>query len=390
MGKVRNGPARGRPVHFGFTGGGLPLPRFLSRFLIVAAALATALPPATALAQSGKPRTRLEKILAIPRFREELRLIVDGLAQYAESRNPRFLLVGRMPLGLMATSSWEQQRETLVDPTALDRDPVPDSAPGAPFRRILHDLDAVALDDANCPKPPPKPDAPKPTRAEEMKTQAFAQRIAAVRAAGTPVLSLDSCAATDPFAAARRGAKAKTLSIAAIGTPDAPKRLVKGRPPFENSTNVDNLGDVKNGIWLRGPRAYPSKDDWVMALGESNADLVIVDAFYAADKPLTKEDVRGLKYKHLGARRLLLAEVDLTAARDDRYYWKRGWKVGDPAFLREPLPGMASGILVDYWMPEWKEILGAYFKGLMDLGFDGVLLEGLNAADRLEYEVFLE
>jgi len=366
------------------------LPRIFPRIVCILAALAAALPASEAAAQSRRPLTRLEKLMAIPRFREELRLLVDGLAQYAESRDPRFILVGRMPLGLMATSPWEQQRESLVDPASLDRDPVPDSAAGAPFRRILRDLDAVALDGANCPKPPPKPDAPKPTRAEELKAQAISQRIAAIRAAGTRVVSLDPCAAADPFATAKRGAKDKTLSIAAIGTPDAPQRLPKGRPPFENPANIDNLGDVKNGIWMRGPRAYASKDDWLMALGESNADLVIVDAFYAADKPLTRTDVRGLKYKRLGARRLLLAEIDLSAARDDRYYWKREWRVGNPAFLREPLPGMPSGILVNYWMPEWKEILGAYFKGLMDLGFDGVLLDGLNAADRLEYEVFLE
>lgn len=366
------------------------MPRILPRIVCILAALAAALPATEAAAQIRKPLSRMEKLMAIPRFREELRLIVDGLAQYAESRNPRFVLIGRMPLGLMATSPWEEQRESLIDPAALDREPVPDSAPGAPFRRILHDLDAVALDGVNCPKPPPAPDARKPTRAEELKAQAIEQRIAAVRAAGMRVISLDPCAAAEPFAAAKRGLKEKTLSIAAIGTPDAPKRLPKGRPPFENAANVDNMGDVKNGLWMRGPRAYASKEDWLMALAESNADLLIVDSFYAADKPLTRDDVRALKYKHLGARRLLLAEMNLSTARDDRYYWKRGWKVGDPLFLREPLPGMPSGILVNYWMPEWKEILGAYFKGLMDLGFDGVLLDGLNAPDRLEYEVILE
>jgi len=47
-------------------------------------------------------------------------------------------------------------------------------------------------------------------------------------------------------------------------------------------------------------------------------------------------------------------------------------------------------VLVNYWLPEWKKILGDYFVGLMDLGFDGVLIDGLNAADRFEYELILE
>ncbi|MBN2751629.1 MAG: hypothetical protein JXQ84_02870, partial [Rhodospirillaceae bacterium] len=41
-----------------------------------------------------------EALLAIPRFREELRQLLDGLAQYAESRDSHFVFIGRAPLGL--------------------------------------------------------------------------------------------------------------------------------------------------------------------------------------------------------------------------------------------------------------------------------------------------
>ncbi len=114
-------------------------------------------------------------------------------------------------------------------------------------------------------------------------------------------------------------------------------------------------------------------------MGKNNADLVIVDAFYKADQPLTKAEVNALKHKFMGARRLVLAEIDLSVARDDRFYWKSEWRVGEPAFLREPQPGIPTGILVNYWDPAWKEILGTHFKGLMDLGFDGVMIDDMNA-----------
>jgi len=331
------------------------------------------------------------KAVDIPNFREELRLLVDGLAQYAESRDPNFLLIGRMPLGLMATSDWERQREAILDPASLDREPVPDDAPGGPFRRILRDFDAIAFDDLNCPPPPPRPDARRSTRAEEQRAARNASLTEAIRASGAPVLSVDTCSPpVSAFDLAKKGRAGKSLSVVAVGTPEAPKRLPAGRPPFENPANVDSLTGVKNALWLRSPRAYASKEEWLLAMGKTNADMVVVDAFYKADQPLTKAEVAALKYKFMGARRLVLAQIDLTAARDDRFYWKRDWKVGEPPFLREAQPGTPDGILVNYWDPAWKEILGVHFKGLMDLGFDGVLIEGLSAADRPEHEIILE
>jgi len=365
------------------------------RFPIAALALALALAPGLAVAQDARflvppaPDAKPPKPQEVPPFREDLRALVDGLAQYAEARDPKFLFVGREPLGLMATSSWEAQRAALLDPKAEDREPIPDTAPGAPFRRILRDLDAVALDGLNCPKPKPKPGEPPPTSAEQKAEAAREARIKAIKAAGTPVLSLDACAVSH-YELARKGRAAHALSVAVIGRPDAPKPLPAERPPYENSDGVATLADVKNAYWLRSPRAYGSKSEWLAAVAKSNADLVVVDSFYAADQPLTKADVASMKYKFMGPRRLVLAEIDLTAARDDRYYWKREWRIGETPILREPMSGHANGVLTNYWLQEWKDILGAYFVGLMDLGFDGVLLDGLGAADRLEYEVILE
>jgi hypothetical protein len=382
----------------------LPLPRSRFRLPCAALALAAALAAFPARAEVrvdgriiqdawGVPHVgnKPPKTRDIPNFREELRLLVDGLAQYAETRDSRFILIGRMPLGLMATSDWERQREALLDPASLDRELIPDDAPGGPFRRVLRDFDAIAFDDVNCPVPPPKPDARRPTLAEERRAAQLITLTAAIHTSGKPVLSLDACSPPiSAFDLAKKSRGTKSLSVVAVGTPEAPKRLPTGRPPFENPANVDSLSGVRNAIWLRSPRAYAAKEDWLLAMGKSNADMVIVDAFYAADQPLSKAEVEAIKYKFMGARRLVLAEIDLTAARDDRFYWKREWKVGEPPFLREPQPGIPTGILVNYWDPAWKEILGLHFKGLMDLGFDGVLIDGLSAADRPEHEIILE
>lgn len=357
--------------------------------------LGSAMPAAAQVFVDGRlltppsPDAKPLKATEMPRFRDDLRGLVEGLAQYAEARDPKFILIGREPLGLMETSAWETQLNSLLDKTYLDRDPVPDDAPGGPFRRILKDFDAVALDDVNCPKPKPAPDAKPPTQAELKKAEDRDKRIAAIRKLGTPILSLDACTVS-PYDLARKGRRGHALSVFAVGSPDAPKTLPRQRPPFENSDAVNTLADVRNAYWLRSPRGYGAKAEWLEAMTKSNADLLIVGAFYTADKPLTKADVHAMQYKFMGPRRLVLAEINLTTARDDRFYWKREWRIGETPFLREALPNPADGVLVNYWLPEWKKILGDYFVGLMDLGFDGVLIDGLNAADRFEYELILE
>ena len=163
------------------------------------------------------PDAKPLKATEMPRFRDALRGLVEGLTQYAEARNPKFILIGREPLGLMETSSWEIQINSLLDKHYLDRDPVPDDAPGGPFRRILRDFEAVALDDVNCPKPKPAPDAKPPTKAEEKKAEGRTKRIAAIRRLGTPIVSLDTCALS-PFDLARKGRRDHALSILGVGS----------------------------------------------------------------------------------------------------------------------------------------------------------------------------
>ena len=78
-------------------------------------------------------------------------------------------------------------------------------------------------------------------------------------------------------------------------------------------------------------RPYGSRGEWLLAAGSTNYDIVVVDAFYNGTEPLSTEEVHGLKFKELGARRLVLAWLDISHASDDRLYWEREWGVGDPS-----------------------------------------------------------
>lgn len=79
-----------------------------------------------------------------------------------------------------------------------------------------------------------------------------------------------------------------------------------------------------------------------------------------------------------------MARMNIAYARDTDYYWKESWKVGDPDWLAMPILSTPGTFRVNYWAKGWQTILGKTFAGLLDLGFDGVVLEGVEVYKDLE------
>ena len=101
--------------------------------------------------------------------------------------------------------------------------------------------------------------------------------------------------------------------------------------------------------------------------------------------------VQTLKTTSTGARRLVLAYVDIGQAESWRTYWKKHWvaptfkKRGKPGFLVTPDPDGWEGCYpVAYWDQRWKDIwVGAdgIISKLAKLGYDGVYMDWVEAYD---------
>src|SRR5262249_39984323 len=105
---------------------------------------------------------------------------------------------------------------------------------------------------------------------------------------------------------------------------------------------------------------------------------------------ITVDELRSLKFKKLGADRLVLGVLPVALARDTRFYWKPDWKPGNPSFLGSSAPGDASQSIVNSWDGKWKEIIGGYMKGMVDLGADGVVLDQIEGYRYFEERMPLE
>lgn len=390
----------------------------VTSLLAVVLALAVAT-PATAL---EKPKGWEPPPPAqVPNFRADMREVVVTLANYAKGRKRDFIVLVHNGVELAVKGRREVTWEELRDPDgrAFEKR-LPE---GAVYRPYVRNIDGVILDGLFCGpdafgKPLAKameerkaqdrqsledkakgiqrPAVPSEfgpfsidpqeelRRATEIRRKAEREErqrrtlyaIQAMQEEGRRVLSMETCKAQKDVSAAYDASdRDRVLSYAGTG----PVTLVpKGHPRAENANPVSTVTAARNWLPMLRGDAYGSKAEWVQALRQSNEDLLVVDVAHRGDSPLNREDVAKLKFKELGSPRLVLAVLPVGKAFDWRWYWKTGWEAGNPPFLFAPdteHPGSFVTVVAD---PQWRELLGKYLTGILDMGFDGVVLDDVD------------
>ena len=390
----------------------------MKRLSVLALAVLVAAAPAGAL---DKPRDwQPPPPESVPNHREQWRSVIVELGRYAKARKKDFVVLVRGGVELVVKGEREAEWDEVQDPNGRffeKRHPL-----GQPFRAYVHAIDGMIVDDLYCGpeafgKPldqaikdrrdfdrvladerargihrPALPEAIGPfsidpaeeiRRAAEVKRQAdkierqrrILYAVDAMRQAGRRILSLESCKnAKDVQAAYRDGVRDRVLTYAHTGD-DGLARVPTSRPWGESAEPVPTLNPARN--WLPVLRAdqFGSKAEWVGALERTNHDVLLVDVAYRGIDGLTFADTLKLKYKTLGARRLVFAVLPLGRAYDWRWYWKPDWRTGEPRFLFAPDESDPGSYVVDLADPKWKELLGKTLAGIVDAGFDGVVLD---------------
>jgi endo-alpha-1,4-polygalactosaminidase (GH114 family) len=160
-------------------------------------------------------------------------------------------------------------------------------------------------------------------------------------------------------------------------------RIPPGRPLNENPRAITGLNHVRNFLMLTDTSAWDTQEEFALAVANTNYDAVVIDVFHRGRTPMTTRTIESLKYKKLGARRLVLAYMNIGEAESYRYYWKPGWREGAPAFITAPTNGNPDKYTVQYWDPAWRDVIlgntNSYLYGIIKQGFDGVVLDGVEA-----------
>ncbi|MGB0695599.1 MAG: alpha-1,4-polygalactosaminidase [Rhodospirillaceae bacterium] len=306
-----------------------------------------------------------------PNWRDDMREIINTLSEFARAQNPDFITLLRGGVFLATMSQRELDVATLAQPDGV---PLPPSAlrqVGAFERRFLRNVSGFVMEDLYCRETGrERPDA-------EIRRRLLQE--------SKVLISLEHCN-TPAEAAEAIGLGATDRVLVAAGTDgDGVFDELPALEPFmTNAKSIQEPDRATNVFAMLSSRRFARKDDWIGAMTLLNHDILIVDPFFNGDIPLDVDDVERLKYKFIGARRQVIARLTVGFAEDTRYYWQSDWTVGNPPFLTGFLPGNDGTYWVDYRNQQWREIVGATYAGLMALGFDGVMLDGIAVVFRDE------
>lgn len=133
----------------------------------------------------------------------------------------------------------------------------------------------------------------------------------------------------------------------------------------------------------------------VAALVASPYDVLVIDYSRdgSEDGRLTLAELRQLKTKPDGTRRVVLSYLSIGEAESYRYYWKWTWGgtwytepigwIFAPPWLGSQNAEWGGNYAVRYWDPRWKAVIlgaGGYLDRIIQSGFDGVWLDKVDSS----------
>lgn len=155
----------------------------------------------------------------------------------------------------------------------------------------------------------------------------------------------------------------------------------------ENNDDIIALKDAKNFLYLLNYSEYSDKKELLTELNATNYDVLILDLFFEGEA-FSKEEIKQLKQKAQGGKRLLIAYMSIGEAEDYRFYWQKEWEKKNPVWLEKENPNWEGNYKVKYWNKTWQKIiLGtdiSYLNRIIDAGFDGVYLDIIDAFQYFE------
>ena len=269
-------------------------------------------------------------------YREEMRRFVIAISRYGKKFDKNFIVIPQNGLELITkdgSASGELQQDYLREVSAVGAESL--------FYGYSNN------------------DEPTPADVSEYTLglcRLYAQN-------GVRVLVTDYCsAASDVDASYRRSKENGFLSFA------ADKRALTVIPKYPNiphnvnGKDIKTVWDAENFLYLINSEKFSTKRQFIDAL--KNTDYAM-DLFHF-EIAYTASEIRELKTKRNGGKRLVICYMSIGEAEDYRYYWNGAWKTDKPAWLAGENPHWKGNYVVKYWDTDWQKIItgndGSYQK----------------------------
>ena len=177
---------------------------------------------------------------------------------------------------------------------------------------------------------------------------------------------------------------------------------------FEHNTKpCYSMNDIQNFLVLLNGEKFVTKDNYLNSLAKTWYDCLIIDLEFNS-QPLQWKDIKRLRYKPDGTRRLIVAYLSLGEAEVYRSYWDEEWSnykpdsddksspnylawksaVSNCDWISGPNKDWAGNFKVKYWTDEWKKVLFGTDNSTIDLimraNFDGIFMDVIDAYEYFE------
>jgi cysteinyl-tRNA synthetase, unknown class len=298
-------------------------------------------------------------------LREEMRMFVQSISAFARSYRPNFVVLASGGLDLL-----------------VKRDPIEETKT-FPARTYMRSLDGIIQEgmffDIK------RGDRPFGTPPVEDRQLPMLAKTKFAKDNGLKVFTMDFGTGKGAVDAAYKQAGERGYVSFVAHTPSTDTHRLPAYPPRpfnENASHILSLDMVQNYVVIRNSAPFGRQDKFAMEMHDTNYDMVAVEVFHGR-RPLGRQAVETLKFKKMGARRLVLAYMDIGSAASYHYYWRPNWREGSPFWISAPQRDDPDRYNVEYWREEWKQIIAgdtnSYVYGLIAQGFDGVIIDGLEA-----------
>lgn len=314
-------------------------------------------------------------------YRKDMRELVIALSAYGKSRIPGFIILPHEGQYLLNKSLWEynlddynnirHSKNSVDDQTFLSEDiPEGTSDETTDDKKYIAAIDGIVVNNHYC------QNAPLDSAVSDFKL---------------PVFSIEQCDSDTELDKAIAASFREHRVIYPFCDKEQAFRKVRHQLIInENADNISQTSQAKNISFLLNDEDFDESYQLVEKVRDSNYDIIVVKPLFHNQKPLTADEVYAMKFKKNGARRLVLTVYNLSEIDTEDHLWQKAWKTKKPDWIAGKSLSSVNAYITKYWTQKWKNIIGQRFKNLVDAGYDGAFLTGVENHRYFEQKIPLE
>ena len=316
----------------------------------------------------------------ITNYRKHMRNLIISISDYAKSKNSNFQIIPHEGQYLLNKSIWEyhqhnynqiRQSDKLYNDNTFLSEDAPLDETNIPYRnKYINAIDGIVINNRYSLNTP-------------IDSSIINHKL--------PILSIEQCKNEKIVDnVIHRSLIDKSIIYPFVDYNNAFRKIHQQLIINENAENIYKISQAKNINFLLEDELYNDPYMMLQDIRNSNYDIVVINPIFQNTKAFKPDDVEAMKFKKNGARRLIIAQYNISEVSEHDYLWKKGWTIGSPDFIATNSLVNENTYITKYWKPEWHKLMSHYIKSIIDSGYDGLFLTGTENHRYFEQNIPLE